>query len=58
VRYIVAMKRQNITIDPTVYEDFIKYASPKGIKLSPFLNAKLKEFVEEEKKLEELKKQR
>jgi predicted HicB family RNase H-like nuclease len=49
------MKRLNITIDPTTYEDFIIYAERKGVKLSTYVNAKLKEFVEEEKRLEELK---
>jgi hypothetical protein len=54
----VAVVKKNISLDPTVLEDFLKYASPKGVKLSTYVNAKLKEFVEEEKKLEELKKQR
>jgi predicted HicB family RNase H-like nuclease len=52
------MKRLNIMIDPTTYEDFIIYAERKGIKLSTYVNAKLKEFVEEEKKVEELRKQK
>jgi hypothetical protein len=52
------MKRLNITIDPTTYEDFIIYAERIGIKTSPWINAKMKEFVEEEKKAEELRKQK
>jgi hypothetical protein len=42
------MKRQNITIDPEVYEKFIVIATKKGIKLSPWVNSKMKEFIKEE----------
>lgn len=51
----MAVKRQNMSIDPTVYEDFKKYTDKKGIKVSTWVTAKMKEFVEEEKALEELK---
>lgn len=52
----MAVRRQNMSIDPTVYENFCKYAEPKGIKVSSWVTAKMREFVEEEKALEELKK--
>jgi hypothetical protein len=39
-----------------VFEEFCKYADPKGIKISPWVNAKMQEFIEEEKTLEELRK--
>jgi isopentenyldiphosphate isomerase len=42
------MKRQNITLDPEIYEKFIEIANKKGIKLSPWVNSKMKEFIEEE----------
>jgi predicted nucleic acid-binding protein len=51
----LAVKRLNVTIDPIVYEEFIKYAEKKGVKISPYINAKMKEFVEEEKRLEKEK---
>jgi len=40
------MKRQNITIEQEVYEKFIEIASQKGIKISPWVNSKMKEFIE------------
>lgn len=52
----MAVHRQNITLDPNVFEEFCKYAGPKGIKISPWVNAKMVEFIEEEKTLEELRK--
>lgn len=42
------MKRQNITLELEVYEKFIEIASKKGIKLSPWVNSKIKEFIAEE----------
>lgn len=44
------MKRQNITLEPSVYEKFSEIASKRGIKLSPWINSKMKEFIEEEEK--------
>jgi len=52
----MAVKRQNMSIDPVVYQDFLKYSELKGIKVSTWVTMKMKEFVEEEKALEELKK--
>lgn len=51
-----AAHRQNITLDPIVFNDFCKYAEKKGIKISTWINAKMQEFIEDEKMLEELKK--
>lgn len=50
--------RHNITLDPQVYEEFCKYAGLKGIRISTWVNAKMKEFIEEEKLLEALRKKR
>ncbi|KJF26080.1 hypothetical protein [Clostridium aceticum] len=50
--------RQNVTLDPDVYEEFCKYAGKKGVKISTWVNLKMKEFIEEEKEIEELRKKR
>lgn len=42
----------NITLEPEVYEEFCKYAGRKGIRASAWVNAKMKEFIEEEKRTE------
>lgn len=50
--------RQNITLDPSVYEEFCKYAGKKGIKISTWVNIKMIEFIEEEKMIEEFRRER
>jgi hypothetical protein len=45
-------------LDPEVFEEFCKYAGKKGIKISTWINVKMKEFIEEEKMLEEIRKKR
>lgn len=45
-------KSLNITIEPGIYEEFCKYAGLKGIRVSPWVNAKMKEFIEEEQEAE------
>jgi hypothetical protein len=52
---LAAVRRQNISVDPTVFEEFCKYAGRKGIKISTWVSIKMQEFIEEEKLLEELK---
>ena len=52
----MALKRVNVTMQEELYEEFYKYACRKGISLSPFLQAKMREFIEEEKEFEEFKK--
>ncbi|MDU2292268.1 CopG family transcriptional regulator [Clostridioides difficile] len=51
----MAVQRVNITLDPELLEEFKKYASKKGVSISPFVAAKMKEFIEEEKEFEEYK---
>lgn len=51
----MAVKRLNVTLDPELLEEFYKYADKKGITISPFLQAKMKEFIEEEKEFEQFK---
>ena len=53
-----AVRRQNMSIDPTVFEEFCNYAGRKGIKISTWVTMKMKEFIEEEKLLEELKRKK
>jgi len=49
---IVVRQAVNITLDPEVYEEFCKYAGKKGIRVSPWINAKMEEFIEEEREAE------
>lgn len=51
----MAVRRVNVTVEPELYNEFYKYAERKGISISPFLQAKMKEFIEEEKEFEEYK---
>ena len=46
---MAAKMRQNITLDPDVFDEFCHYAGLKGIKISTWINQRMKEFVEEEK---------
>lgn len=52
---MAAVKRQNITLDPEVFEKFCNYAGKKGIKISTWITQKMKEFVEEEEEIEKIK---
>lgn len=45
---LAAVKRQNITLDPEVFEKFCSIAGKKGIKISTWINQRMKEFIEEE----------
>ncbi len=54
----MAVTRHNITLEPEVYEEFCRYAGKKGIKVSTWVNIKMKEFIEEEKMIEEMRKKR
>lgn len=54
----MAKKRQNITLDPEVLEEFCNCAGRKGVKISTWINLKMKEFIEEEKEMEDLRKQK
>lgn len=42
----MSMIRQNVTLDPEVYDKFCEIASKKGIKTSAWVNAKMIEFIE------------
>ena len=48
--------RQNMSIDEKVYADFCILAEKKGIKVSTWVTVKMREFIEDEKLLEEIKK--
>ena len=56
--FFMATVRQNISIDEEVLEDFCKYAGRNGIKISTWVTAKMREFIEEETILEEHRKNR
>ena len=46
----MAVKRLNVTVDPELLEEFYEYVDRKGISVSPFLHAKMREFIAEEKR--------
>ncbi len=50
-------KKLNITLDPEVLDEFCKYASKYGTSISSWIEVKMQDFIEEEKELEELRKQ-
>lgn len=52
----MTLKRVNVTMPEELYDEFYKYACRKGISISPFLQAKMEEFIKEEKEFEEFKK--
>jgi hypothetical protein len=54
----LAAHRQNISVDPKIFEEFCNLIGPMGIKISPWVNAKMKEFIADQKELAEIKKNR
>ncbi|WP_248561763.1 hypothetical protein [Niallia sp. NCCP-28] len=50
---LLATTRHNITLEEGVYDEFAKYAAKKGIKISTWINIQMKNFIEEEKMIEE-----
>lgn len=44
-----------MTLDPIIFDEFRKYAERKGIKISTWVTQKMREFVEEEKNNEKMK---
>ncbi|WP_157890074.1 hypothetical protein [Paenibacillus sp. DMB5] len=55
---MLATSRHNITVEDEVYEEFCRYAGKKGIKISTWVTQKMKEFIEEEKMIEEFRRKR
>lgn len=52
------MKRKlNITLDPDIFEEFCKYAGKYGTSISSWIEVKMTEFIEEEKEIEEVRKE-
>lgn len=47
----MATIRKNITLDPEIYKNFCKIAERKGIRMSTWINAKMKEFIEEQERV-------
>lgn len=54
----LVVKRVNITVDPKKLDEFYRLAAKKGIKFSTWVDAKLDEFLEEEKMIEEYRQQK
>lgn len=52
---ILVVKKQNITLDPEVFEEFCTFAGKKGIKISTWINQKMIEFIEEEEEAKKAK---
>ena len=50
-------KKLNITLDPDTLDEFCNYASKYGTSISSWIEVKMKEFIEEEKEIEEIRKQ-
>jgi antitoxin component of RelBE/YafQ-DinJ toxin-antitoxin module len=50
--------RVNITVDEDVLKEFYRLANKKGIKLSSLVTIMLKDFIEEEKMIEEYRKKK
>lgn len=50
-------KKFNITLDPDVLDEFCKYSSKYGTSISSWIEVKMQEFIEEEKEIEEIRKQ-
>ena len=48
----LSVRKANMTIDPDVCERFIKISEKKGIRVSTWVNARMKEFVEQEEAAE------
>ena len=51
----MVVKRLNVMVDPELLEEFYEYADRKGISMSPFLQAIMREFIAEEKEFAEFK---
>lgn len=56
---VLATSRHNISLEEDVYDELVKYVAKKGIKISTWINInininiKMKEFIEDEKMIEE-----
>lgn len=50
-------KKLNITLYPEVLDEFCNHASKYGTSISSWIEVKMQEFIEEEKELEEVRKQ-
>lgn len=50
-------KKLNITLDPEVLDEFCNYASKYGTSISSWIEVKMQEFIEEEKEIEEVRKE-
>ncbi|SFA70902.1 hypothetical protein [Clostridium frigidicarnis] len=50
-------KKLNITLDPEILEEFCNHASKYGTSISGWIEIKMKEFIDEEKEVDEIRKE-
>jgi hypothetical protein len=50
----VAVMKITISLQPELFDEFVLYASRTGVSISGFVQAKMKEFIAEEKIMREL----
>ena len=53
----MAKKKFNITLDPEVLDEFCNCSNKYGTSISSWIEVKMKEFIQEEKEIEEIRKQ-
>jgi len=51
---ILAVQKVTICVPPELYDEFVLYASRTGVSISGFVQAKMKEFISEEKVMRRL----
>ena len=50
--------RQNVSLDPDVFERFCEIAGKKGIKISTWVNQQMVEFIEEEEMRQQMRREK
>lgn len=53
----MTQKKFNVILDPIVLDEFCKYSNKYGTSISSWIDVKMKEFIKEEKEIEEIRKQ-
>ena len=56
-KYFDYLNGKVMKVDPEVLDEFCNYASKYGTSISSWIEVKMKEFIEEEKELDEVRKQ-
>lgn len=50
----MAVMKVTISVQPELFDEFVLYASRTGVSISGFVQAKMKEFISEEKVMRQL----